>query len=531
MTQFNILVATDLTEDGLQILKDANDVTTNIVMPAVPSVRDGLAGATALIARDDVQIDKQLLDHAPHLKVIGRVGAGLSGIDIEAATGRGIIVTNTPGTNAIAAGEHTLALMLALSRHLISAHNSLKAGYWLLDRRQQVGTQLSGKTIGLIGFGRVGRVVAQRCLAFNMNVLAYDPYLTEDQVADKRITLTGLSELLGRSDFVSLHPAVTAETRNLLNAESIQQIKVGARLINAAHGSVWDEEAVAQAVKDGHLAGVAVDVYAAEPPYNSPLIGLDNVIHTPHIGDNTREAAQDLSCQIVEQVLDALRDRDYRNVVNMPFMPGTLYEDALPYMRLAEYMGTVLHALARFPVRRVDVEYRGVEVDGLVKPLTVALLKGLLTPVLGDTVNYINAPVIAAERGLQVMQTKGLKTHDYANLVSCQVTLEDGEEIIMAGTLLDHKEPHIVQVNEYRMNFVPAGHLLIVGSYDKPGVIGRVGMLLAENNVNIASWQTGRAEPGGHTLTVLSLDDDLPADVLDKLCQLDFIRHAHQLKI
>jgi D-3-phosphoglycerate dehydrogenase len=261
------------------------------------------------------------------------------------------------------------------------------------------------------------------------------------------------------------------------------------------------------------------------------LIGLDHVIHTPHIGDNTLEAAQDLSCQIVEQVLDALRAKDYRNVVNMPFLPGTPYEDALPYLKLAEYMGAVLHTLSRFPVRRVDVEYRGVEVDGLVKPLTVALLKGLLAPILGETVNYINAPVLAAERGLQIMQTKGLKTHDYTNLVSCQVTLEDGEEIIMAGTLLDHKEPHIVQINEYRMNFVPEGHLLMIGSHDTPGVIGRVGTLLADNKVNIASWQTGRAEPGGHTLTVLSLDEDLPADVLDKLCQLDFIRHAHQLKI
>jgi D-3-phosphoglycerate dehydrogenase len=308
-------------------------------------------------------------------------------------------------------------------------------------------------------------------------------------------------------------------------------MKPGARLINAAHGSIWDEEAVAQAVKSGQLAGVAVDVYAEEPPYNSPLVGLDNVIHTPHIGDNTVEAAQDLSCQIVTQVLDALRGKDYRHVVNMPFMPGAPYAEARPYMMLAENMGTVLHTLSRHPIRRVDVEYRGDTMAGMVKPLTVALLKGILTPVLGDTVNYINVPVLAAERGLQVMQTKGLKTGDYTNLVSCQVTLEDGEEIVMAGTLLDQKEPHIVQVNEYRMDFVPHGHMLILGSHDQPGVIGRVGMLLAENKVNIASWQTGRANPGGPTLTVLALDQPVPDDVLEALCALDFIRHAHQVKI
>ncbi len=531
MNNFKILVATDLTDDSIQILKDAKDVSAQIVTPSPVEVRKGLADAQALIARDDVIVDAELLDHAPRLKAIGRVGAGLSGIDMETATSRGIIVTNTPGTNAIAAGEHTLALMLALSRKLVTAHNSLKEGYWLLDRKRQAGTQLFDKTVGLIGFGRVGRIVAQRCLAFGMTVLAYDPYLTEEQVDDKHIALVEMEELLRRSDFVSLHVAVTSETRGMFDADLVAQLKPGARLINAAHGSIWDEEAVAEALKAGKIAGVATDVYAAEPPYSSPLVGLENVVHTPHIGDNTVEAAQDLSCQIVTQVLDALRGIDYRHVVNMPFMPGAPYEYAQPYLRLAECMGAVIYTLARNPVLRIDVEYRGKETDGLVKPLTVALLKGLLAPMLGESVNYINAPVLAAERGLRVMQTKGLKTEDYSNLVSCQVTLEDGEEIIIAGTLLDRKEPHIVQINEYRMDFVPLGHLLLMGSHDTPGVIGRVGTLMAENNVNIASWQTGRAKPGGHTLTVLTLDQPAPDAVLEALSKLDFVRHAHQLEI
>jgi D-3-phosphoglycerate dehydrogenase len=234
----------------------------------------------------------------------------------------------------------------------------------------------------------------------------------------------------------------------MFGAAEIAQLKPGARLINAAHGSIWDEAAVAEALKSGTIAGVATDVYSAEPPYSSPLVGLENVVHTPHIGDNTFEAAQDLSCQSVTQVLDALRGVDYRHVVNMPFLPGAPYEYAQPYLRLAECMGSVMHHLARHPVVRIEVEYRGAEMDGLVKPLTVALLKGLLAPVLGESVNYINAPVLASERGNQEMQTKGLKTEDYTTLVSCQTTLEDGEEIIMAGTLLDRKEPHIVQINE-----------------------------------------------------------------------------------
>ncbi len=530
MPDFSILVATDLTEESINILRSSVELT--LVNPANGvALRDGLKHAHALIARDDVTIDASLLALAPNLKVIGRVGANLGGIDIEAATGRGIIVMNTPGVNAIAAGEHAITLMLALSRKLISAHNSLKEGFWLLDRKRQAGTQLHGKTLGIVGLGRVGQIVAARCLSFGMNVLAFDPYITEEEIADKRIALVGLRELVSKADFVSIHVSATNETRGMFNDALIRQMKAGARVINTSHGSVIDEAALVLALKEGRLAGAALDVYAEEPPYNSPLIGLDSVIHTPHIGDNTVEAAQDLSIQIVTQVIDALNGEDYRNVVNMPFMPGLDFEAVRPYLRLAEYIGTFLHTLSRFPVRRMAVEYRGEDTVGLVKPLTVALIKGLLTPIHGDNVNYINAPVLANERGIQVTQAKGLKASEYAALVSCMVTLEDGEQIYIAGTLLDRREPHIVQINDYRMNFVPEGHLVLMGSFDQPGVIGKVGTLLATNGINIASWHTGRATPGGHTLTVLTLDEPIRAEVFDELCRQDFVRHAHQVKI
>ncbi len=529
---FQILISTDLTDQGMALLNTAEDVEIQSVNPAnVTALREKLATANALIARDDVVIDRTLLDCAPVLRVIGRVGASLSGIDVETATGRGIVVTNTPGVNAIAAGELAISLMLVLSRSVIAAHNSLKSGFWLLDRKRQAGTQLSGKTLGVIGLGRVGSVVAQRCLAFGMTVLAYDPYIGEDQLEDKRIQLVGLSELLRRSDTVSIHVPPTGETRGMFNAKLVAEMKPGARLINTAHGSIIDENAVADAIKSGRLAGAAVDVYAEEPPYNSPLIGLDQVVHTPHIGDNTVEAAQDISLLIVTQVLDALHGDDYRNVVNMPFMPGMDFETARPFLQLAAKIGTLIHTFARNPVRRVAVEYRGDDVNVLIKPVTVAILKGLLAPVLGDSVNYINAPVLAVERGIGVTQAKGLKSADYASIVLCQATLEDGEEITIAGTLLDRREPHIVQINDYRMNFVPQGHLLIMGSFDQPGVIGRVGTLMAQNGINIGSWQTGRSGPGGHTMTVLTLDEALPDPVFDELNTLDFIRHAHQVEM
>lgn len=532
MAKFTILITADLTDQGLAILRDSDDVAIEQVNPTnAQALREKLQTAHALIARDDVVIDKPLLDFAPSLRVIGRVGASLSGIDVETATSRGIIVMNTPGVNAVAAGELTITLMLALSRHLIDSHNSLKSGYWLLDRKRQAGTQLAGKTLGLVGLGRVGTIVAQRCLGFGMTVLAYDPYIGDEQLDDKRIMLVGLRELLSRSDFVSLHVPATGETRGMFDESLIRQMKPGARLINTAHGSLLDEAALLAALKSGHLAGAALDVYAEEPPYNSPLIGMSNVIHTPHIGDNTAEATGDLSILIVTQVLDALRGEDYRNVVNMPFVPGMNFESTRPYLALAERIGALIHTLARAPVRRVAVEYRGDDVNMLIKPVTVAILKGVLAPVLGDSVNYINAPLLAVERGIGVTQAKGLKSADYASIVLCQATLEDGEEIIIAGTLLDRREPHIVQINDYRMNFVPEGHLLIMGSFDTPGVIGRVGTLMADNGINIGSWQTGRAERGGNTLTVLTLDEALPDALFTELTRLDFIRHAHQVKM
>jgi D-3-phosphoglycerate dehydrogenase len=531
LSTHTLVIATDLTDDAMHLLRESGGVEARRVGANLPALRPALHDAHALIARDDVHIDAALLTDAPLLRVIGRVGTSLSGIDIDAATARGIVVMHTPGANAVAAGEHTLTLMLALCRRLVSAHNSLKEGYWLLDRKRQAGTQLQGKTLGLIGLGRVGGIVAARALAFGMTVLAYDPYLPEDQVIDERVLLVGLRDLLARADMVSVHVPATSETRGMIDAAFVRAMKPGARLINTAHGSVIDEAALAAALKEGHLAGAAVDVFREEPPYNSPLIGMEQVIHTPHIGDNTIEAAQDLSLQIVRQVIDALSGSDYRNVVNLPFMPGLDFETTRPAMQLAERMGVMFQALARHPIRRVAVEYRGEEMAGMVKPLTVALLKGMLTPILGEKVNFVNAPVLASERGIQIAQIKGLKTGDYATLVSVQVTLDDGEQIIMAGTLLDKREPHIVQINDYKLNFVPQGDLLIMGSYDQPGVIGKTGMLMASYGVNIATWQTGRAQPGGHTLTVLTLDEPLPTDVLEELRRQEFVRHAHQVRV
>ncbi len=526
---YTIFVTTTLTGEALDFLRRSEGVEVRILPPNRAEVLRAIGEADGLIIRDELQVDAELLAHAGRLKVVGRVGVGLAGIDIEAATARGVMVMHTPGVNAISTAEYTFALMLVLARQVIPAHTELGRGLWL--RQAHIGTELYGKVLGIIGMGRVGRRVAERAIAFGMDVIAYDPYVAEAHLSDLRVKLVGFEEVLRRSDFISLHCAYTPETANLLNAEAFKHIKAGARLINVAHGGVVDEAALAAALRSGRLSGAALDVFAHEPPTDSPLLGLPNVIHTPHMGDATLEAQRDLSIQIARQVCDALFGVDYRNIVNMPFMPGRAFDAMQPYLQLAERIGTLHHYLARGRIRRVAVEYKGEELDGLVKPLTVALLKGMLAPVLGEGVNYINAPLVAMERGIHVTQTKGLDVVDYTNLVSCQVHWEGGGGQVISGALFSRREPRIVQIDEYPSDFVPSGILLIFGSYDVPGVIGKVGTLLGENGINIAAWRTGRAAKGGQTLTVLTLDQALPDDLLERFRALDFVRHATQLSL
>lgn len=522
-----ILVATTLTEEALKFLQNAKDVEVVTVKPTPAEVSREIGAAEALIIRDEVQVDSALLDEGKKLKVIGRAGVSLTGIDVEAATQRGVIVMNTPGANATAAGEYALALMLALSRQIIPAHSELAQGQW--ERQTHLGIELYGKCLGLIGLGRVGRRVAERALAFGMEVVAYDPYVAEAQIADLRVKLVGMDELLSRSDVISLHCAATPETHHIIDADALKQVKTGVRIINVAFGTAVDEKALAEALRSGRVAGVALDVYEQEPPLKSPLVGMKNVVHTPHMGDSTQEAQKDLSIQIVQQVYDAMRGADYRNAVNMPFMPGRAFDKMAPYLKLAERIGTLQHFLARGRIRRVAVEYKGEELEGLVKPLTVGLLKGILEPVLGASVNYINAPLLAMERGIHVTQTKGLDVVDYTNLVSCQVHWEGGGQMVVSGALFNRKEPRIVQIDTYATDFVPEGTMLVFGSYDVPGIIGKVGTLMAQRNINIAAWRTGRAEKGGQTLTVVTIDQPLPEAVLTEFRKQEYVRHATQI--
>lgn len=522
-----ILIATSLSEAGLHLLRGAVGGLAQVVEPAGVLHSPLLATTEALIIRDEVQVNMDLLQSAPKLRVIGRAGADIAGIDVEAATRRGIVVMNTPGVNAISAAEYTFALLLALVRNIIPAHNQLTDGTWKRDAH--IGLQLSGKTLGIIGFGKVGKEVAYRATAFGMQVKAFDPYVSEAELNGLKTKLVGLNELLATADIVTIHCAATPETAGLLNTMTFNLMKPGAFLINTAHGSIVNETALLEALDRGKLAGAAVDVFNEEPLTNSRLLRHPRILHTPHLGDSTREAQRDLGIQIAQQVLDALRGDDFRNAVNLPFMDGMPFDAVAPYLKLSERIGMLMYHLAEGLIKRVMIEFKGEEFDGMVKPMTVAFLKGLLAPAHEkDYVNYINAPVLAHEQGIFVTQAKGLNSTDYANIMSCRAEWAGGN-LVMAGALFSRTAPHIVQIDQYHTDFKTEGVLVIIGSYDIPGVIGRVGFLLAENNINIASWQTGRTQPGGHTLSVLTLDEPMPEAVLTTLRQQDYIRHVRQV--
>lgn len=520
---FRILISDKLGAAGLELLDQMEDVAYDVktglskeeLLAIIPDY-------DALIIRSGTQVDADILKAGVNLKLVGRAGIGVDNVDVPAATLRGIIVMNTPTANNIATAEQTLALMLAVSRHTAVAHASLKAGEW--NRSQFVGTQLHGKTLGIIGFGRIGRLVAQRARAFGMEVLAYDPYVSEEVGRELGITLVDMDDLLPAADYITLHTAVTPETTHMINTHTIAQMKDGVVIINAARGKLIDEAALAEALQSGKVRAAALDVYSSEPPRENPLIGLPNVLHTPHLGASSQEAQRNVAIEIVEQVVDALRGEDFRNALNMPFHAGPGFNAIRPYMQLAETIGKLHAGLAEKPIQQVEVQVNGEAVEGLVRAIAAALLKGLLNQAVEGPLNYINAPVIAQEKGLSITQTTGIDIIDYPNLITCRVSWDGGSRRL-AGVLFGGNAPRIVQFDNYQLEARPEGVVLIMQNRDVPGVIGQIGTMLAAYNVNIGEWRMGRNQPGGEALSFINLDS-VPQDVvLDALSKISAVTH------
>lgn len=512
---FQILIADKLGQDGLDRLDAAEDASYDVKTGlSKEELLQIIGDYDALIVRSSTKPDADVLAAGKKLRVVGRAGIGVDNIDIRAATMNGIIVMNTPQANSIATAEQTLALMLAASRYTAHAHASLASGAW--QRSQFSGQQLYRKCLGIIGFGRIGRLVARRAQAFGMEVVAYDPFISEEIGRELGVTLVDLEDLLAQADYISLHTALLPDTQEIINATTLSQMKDGVILINAARGKLINEADLAAAIQSGKVKAAALDVFQQEPPQASPLVGLPQVTHTPHLGASTLEAQRDVATQIVDQVLDALRGTDFRNAINMPFHAGPEFEETRPYMELAEKLG-LLHAhMAGGPVRKVEIEVRGEAVDPLIKPIAAGLLKGLLEKSNSGAVNYINAPVLAEENGLILSQSKGMGPADYPNQILCRVHWPGGQRLL-GGVLFGDGEPRIVQVDAYQLEAKPEGNVLVMQNKDVPGVVGQVGTLLAAYEVNIGEWRMGRHQPGSEALSFINLDNRPPQAVLDAL--------------
>lgn len=518
---YKILISDKLGQSGLDRLDQMDDVIYDMkVKLSKEELISILPEYDGWIVRSGTKPDADMIAAGKNLKVIGRAGMGIDNIDVDAATMHGVIVMNTPGANSMATAEQTLALMLAVSRHTAPAHASLKDGQW--NRSQYVGTELYEKTLGIVGFGRIGRLVAERALAFGMDVVAYDPFVSEEIGRNLGVTLVDLDDLYAQADYITLHTAAVAETINMINAESIAQMKDNVVIINAARGTLIDDQALADGLKAGKVKAAALDVFVKEPPEDNPLIGLDNVLHTPHLGASSQEAQRNVAIQMVEQVADALRGNGIRNAVNLPFEVGPDFDTIKPYLDLAEKIGALHAGLTDEPVTAVEIEASGQAVDGLVRAIASALLKGLLEANYEGTLNYINAPLVANQLGVSITQTMGNTPDDYPNMITAKVRWNSGERIL-AGVLFGGTEPRIVRMNDFLLDARPEGVLLVMKNKDVPGVIGQIGTILSAYQVNIGEWRMGRNKAGGEALSIINLDSRPNDQALDALKQVSAV--------
>jgi len=473
-----------------------------------------LADADAVIIRSATTIDAEALEHAPKLRVVARAGVGLDNVDVEAATRAGVMVVNAPTSNVVSAAEHAVALLLSTARNVPQAMASLKSGQW--KRSAFTGVELQDKVAGILGLGKIGVLVAQRLAAFGMTVIAYDPYVAAARAAQLGIRLVSLEELLTESDFISVHLPKNAETTGLLGDRQLRTVRPGVRIINAARGGIVDESALASALADGRVAGAALDVYATEPCTDSPLFALPNVVVTPHLGASTQEAQEKAGTQVARSVRLALAGEFVPDAVNV--QGGTVDELIRPGLPLAEKLGRIFTAVAGGIAARIEVQVRG-EIAGLdVSVLQLAALKGVFSDIVEDAVTYVNAPLLAADRGVEVSLSTEKQSPDWRNVVTLRGALPGGQIVSVGGTLTGQRQlEKLVEVNGFDMEIAPAEHMVFFTYSDRPGIVGIVGQILGTQGINIAGMQVCRDARGGHALIVLTVDSALPPGVLDEI--------------
>ena len=533
-----IVLGDKISERGLALL-DATGWFMSL--PSRGALAVELADADALIVRSATRVTAELLGHGPRLRVIGRAGVGVDNIDVEAATRRGILVMNTPGGNAVSVAEHTLALLLALTRSVPQWSAAVHAGRW--EKSGAAGIELRGKTLGLIGLGRVGIEVARRAHGLEMDVLACDPYISEKVAREVGAELVPLAELLARSDFVSLHAALGPATDKIINAATIGQMKRGARLVNTARGELVDETALAEALRSGRLAGAALDVFAEEPPRGSPLLGLPNVIATPHVAGSTEEAQEEVGYLIAQQVRDFLAEGVLRNAVNLPTLSAEQYRRLRPYIELGERLGLLVSQVVPGSIGRIRISYAGEPAELGTHILRNAVLEGVLNAVLDEKVNLVNAGTVAAARGLVVEELTRRREHGFPNTLEVAVAptapgaapdaIGNSRELAVEGTVLHNLSPRLLAIDGIELEAPLEGTLLFLRNRDVPGVIGQVGTILGSRQINIATFALGRREAvrGAEAIALVRLDGEVPDSILQPIRGIAAVTEARLVRL
>ncbi|MDQ1909455.1 phosphoglycerate dehydrogenase [Paenibacillus sp. GD4] len=526
---FKVLVMDGISDMGIQLLYDAPDVEVEkkngLSEDELVAIIDGY---DALLVRSATKVTERIMNASSRLKVVGRAGVGVDNIDLEAATKRGIVVINAPDGNTIATCELTFAMMMSIARSIPQAYKKTVSGEW--DRKTFVGVELRNKVLGIMGMGRIGSEVAKRAKVFGMEVMGYDPFLTEERAEKIGIKLATVNEICAQADFITVHTPLTNETRHMISRPQFEIMKKGARIINCARGGIIDEMALVEAIDSGIVAGAAFDVFEQEPPQaDHPFLNNPKIVVTPHLGASTVEAQENVAIDVSEEVLHILRSEPFKNAVNMPPVPANILNKLQPYFNLGEKMGQFLGQEIEGAVNEITVSYSGELSDVDTAPLTRYIVKGVLDHQL-EGVNLVNAMHLAKTRGVNIVTQQSTASKTFTNLVS--VTLKSkNEQRTLAGTLLAGYGERIVQIDQYPVDIAPAGNLLLISHNDRPGIIGKVGTLLGSNDVNIATMQVGRKVVGGSAIMVLTTDKQTPKPVIDQLTQLPEIDHVRELSL
>ncbi len=525
-----VLVSDPIDPAGIDILSQVAQVDQRLGL-SLNQLKDIIGDYDALMIRSGTQVTEDVIAVAERLRIIGRAGVGVDNVDVPAATKRGVLVVNSPGGNTIAAAEHALALLFALSRHIPQAHSSMHKGAW--DRKKFVGNELYKKKLGVVGLGKIGSHVAKVANALGMEVIAYDPFVSADRAQQMQVVLMSIQNVFQEADFITLHLPRTPETENLVDASLLAKMKPSARLINCARGGIISENDLAQALESKVIAGAALDVYAQEPlSKESPLRTIeDRLVLTPHLGASTAEAQENVAIDVAEQIRDVLLGLPARSAVNIPGLSAEIMDSLKPHLQLAETLGLLASQIAGPHIKKLEVRLQGEFAQHPSQPLVVATLKGLLSTALGDRINYVNASLEAKGRGINILEVKDESSPDFSGGSLQLTTLSDDGSHSLAGTVFSDGELRITSIDEFPVNVAPSRYMLFTRHRDMPGIIGQLGSLLGSHNVNIASMQVGRRIVRGEAVMVLSIDDPIPTELLTSILEIEGINAAHPITL